>query len=175
MTIEQVLEQAKQASIAKSLEIWERDGKQDCGSCGGAIMYLDSRTKLAKIAVATGYARDASGDIAVNQFLGEGVCTQNADIYQDSMYAFKQVLEANGYGKAIKRFWDYVDQRAMDARGADQWHAWFAWYPVRLYSVPGPRPSWPEPPLAWLRTIERARFFDVWLYRSFTTADGTKP
>lgn len=105
----EVLEQAKAASIAKSLEIWKRDNERDCGSCGAAILYLDSRTNLAKVALENGFAWNGSGDISVNRFIGEGVRSQNADIYQDSMRAFKDVLEANGYGKAIKKFWTYID------------------------------------------------------------------
>lgn len=108
MTPTEVLALAKQASISKSLEIWERDGKRDRGSCGSAIMYLDRRSQLAKVALAEGYAYDG-GDISVKRFVGEGIASQNADIDQEAMRAFKQVLEANGYGKAIKRFWTYID------------------------------------------------------------------
>ncbi len=104
----EVLELAKAASIAKSLEIWERDGKRDCGSCGSAIMYLDRRSKLARVALAEGYAYDG-GDISVKRFVGEGIASQNADIDQDSMRAFRQVLIDNGYEKAIKKFWTYID------------------------------------------------------------------
>lgn len=109
MTISEVLAAAKAASIAKSLEIWERDGKRDCGSCGSAIMYLDARSKLAKVAIAEGYAHQSCGEISVNHCLGEGIRSQNADIPQDSLRAFKKVLEENGYAKAIKKFWTYVD------------------------------------------------------------------
>lgn len=109
MTPTEVLKLAKEASIAKSLEVWERDGKRDCGACGGAMMFLDARSKLAKVAVAEGYAWGNSGDISVNRFLGEGIRSQNADIPEDSMRAFKNVLEANGFGKAIKKFWTYTD------------------------------------------------------------------
>ena len=108
MTLLEILETAKAASIAKSLEIWERDGKQDRGSCGGAIMYLDRRSKLAKIALEYGYAYNGS-DVTVKGFIGEGVRSQNADIYQDSMRAFRQVLIDNGCEKAIKKFWTYID------------------------------------------------------------------
>lgn len=107
-TTSQVLAEARAASEAKSLEIWERDGKRDCGSCGSAIMYLDRRSKLAKIALAEGYAYDG-GDISVKHFLADGVRSQNADIWQDSMRAFRQVLIDNGFEKAIKKFWTYID------------------------------------------------------------------
>lgn len=108
MTPSEVLKLAKEAAFAKSLEIWERDGKRDCGSCGGAIMYLDRRSKLAKVALAEGYAYDG-GDVTVTDYVAPGIASQNADIPQDALRAFKRVLEENGFGKAIKKFWTYVD------------------------------------------------------------------
>lgn len=105
----EVPELAKAASLAKSLEIWKRDEERDCGSCGGAIMFLDARSKLAKVAVAEGFACGNAGDIAVKGFIAPEVRSQNADISQDAMRAFKKVLEENGYAKAIKKFWTYID------------------------------------------------------------------
>lgn len=105
----QALQSARAAALAKSQAIWERDERQDRGSCGGAILYLDARSKLAKVAVAEGFASKCSGDISVNANIAEGVRSQNADIWQDSMRAFKNELEAAGYGKAIKKFWTYID------------------------------------------------------------------
>lgn len=105
----EVLEMAKAASIAKSLEIWERDGKRDCGSCGSCVTLLDARSKLAKVALAEGFAFTTGGDIYVNHFIAPEVRSQNADIDQDAGRAFKKVLEENGYGKAIKKFWTYID------------------------------------------------------------------
>ncbi len=58
----EVLQLAKEASLAKSLEIWKRDEMRDCGSCGGAIMFLDARSKLAKVAIAEGYAYNNTDD-----------------------------------------------------------------------------------------------------------------
>jgi hypothetical protein len=109
MNASEVLAAAKAASIAKSLALWERDEKQDCGSCGSAVMLLDARSKLAKVAIAEGYATKSGGDVYVTHFIGEGVRSQNADIWQDSMRAFREVLIANGYEKAIKKFWTYID------------------------------------------------------------------
>jgi hypothetical protein len=106
----QALKAARAAALAKSRAIWERDGKQDRGSCGGAILKLDARSKLAKVAVAEGFASKESGsDIYVNSNIAEGVHSQNADIWQDSMRAFRDVIEAAGYAKAIKKFWTYID------------------------------------------------------------------
>lgn len=104
-----ILEAAKAASIAKSLEIWDRDGREDRGSCGGAVMILDGRSALAKLAIETGFAWNSGGDIFVNSFIGEGIRSQNADIRQDAAEAFRQVLIDRGQAKAIKKFWTYVD------------------------------------------------------------------
>jgi hypothetical protein len=105
----QTLQSAREAALAKSLAIWERDQKQDRGSCGGAILMLDARSKLAKVAVAEGFASKSGTDIYVNSNIAEGVCSQNADIWQDSMRAFRSSIEAAGYAKAVKKFWTYID------------------------------------------------------------------
>lgn len=106
----EVLKLAKETAVATSLAVYERDGKRDCGSCGGAIMYLDKRSKLAKVAIAEGYAYDG-GDVSLNResYMADGIRSQNADIPQDAMREFRRVLIANGYEKAIKKFWTYVD------------------------------------------------------------------
>ena len=41
------------------------------------------------------------GNYGLSKLFGEGIASQNADIDQDAMRAFKKVLEENGYGKAI--------------------------------------------------------------------------
>ena len=104
-----ILNVAKAAAIAEANRIWVRDEMRDCGSCGGAILELDGRTKLAKIAVQLGIADKRSDGIYVPAIVPDGIRSQNADIPQGSMYAFKKVLEENGCGNAIKRFWTYVD------------------------------------------------------------------
>jgi hypothetical protein len=65
----QALEAAKAASIRKSLELWERDGRIDRGICGAATMCLDKRSKLAKVALANGFASDSGYDVSVKHFL----------------------------------------------------------------------------------------------------------
>lgn len=55
--------------------------------------------------------------------------------------------------------------RAIDEAGADFPHQWFAWHPVRLQGG-HPIPSVQEGGhVVWLKTIERYRFFDHWVYR----------
>jgi hypothetical protein len=105
----QALQAAREAALAKSAAIWERDERQDRGSCGGAILMLDGRSKLAKVAVAEGFAYKSGSDIFVNSNIAEGVRSQNADIWQDSMRAFRSAIEAAGYAKAVKKFWTYID------------------------------------------------------------------
>lgn len=105
----EVLEAAKEAAIAKSAEIWERDGKQDCGSCGGAVLMLKGGRKFSKLAIQTGLAEDMGGRIFVSVPLAPGIKSQNADIYQGAARAFRDVIVAGGYGEAIKKFWTYID------------------------------------------------------------------
>ena len=69
VTISEVLTLARAAAEAKALAIWERDGKQDRGSCGSAIMYLKASTKLGKEALALGFAHSSCGDISVKHFM----------------------------------------------------------------------------------------------------------
>jgi hypothetical protein len=107
--LSKILDQAKAAALAKSQAIWDRDEHQDCGSCGGAVLMLDARTKLAKLAVDKGIAWGSGNDIYVHTILADGVRSQNADIYQDSMREFRKVLIASGQEKAIKKFWTYID------------------------------------------------------------------
>jgi hypothetical protein len=68
-------------------------------------------------------------------------------------------------GGAISAFAFKQDALAMDARGADFPHQWFAWHPVRLQGG-HPIPSVQEGGhVVWMKTIERYRFFDHWVYR----------
>lgn len=105
----EILERAKAAAEAKSQAIWERDNKQDCGSCGSAVFMLDRRTALAKLAVEKGFANKLGGDIYVKDCLAEGIRSQNADIYQGAAREFRRVLIEAGQEKAIKKFWTYID------------------------------------------------------------------
>jgi hypothetical protein len=103
------LQAAREASLATSLEIWEQQGRKDSGACGGAIMLLDGRSKLAKVALANGFARDVGGDIFVNNAIANGVNSQSGYLYKESLRSFRGVIEAAGYGKSVKKFWTYID------------------------------------------------------------------
>lgn len=100
---------AKAASEVASLRVWERDGKMDCGSCGSCVTLLDGRSKLAKVALEQGMAFTTGGDIYLNHFIADGIRSQNADIDQEAGRAAVNSLKASGYGKAIKKFWTYID------------------------------------------------------------------
>lgn len=95
------------AGKAEALRIWDRDEHQDRGSCGGAMLELDKRSKLYKIAKESGLIDFSDAFVCIP--LPEGVRSQNADISQGQMAAFRKALETAGYGKAIKRYWTYID------------------------------------------------------------------
>lgn len=104
----EVLTAAKAAGDAVALALWERDEHQDRGSCGGAMLELDGRSKLAKVARDMGILSGSTNFVS-SGLLPEGIRTQNADIYQGHMRAFREKLIEAGYGKTIKRFWTYID------------------------------------------------------------------
>ena len=97
---------ANEAAAAAALKIWKRDGKQDRGACGGAVLELDQRSKLYKTAEAMGF-RVTNGSIHLE--LPREIASQNVEISEAQYLAFKSVIEAGGYSKAIKRFRTYVD------------------------------------------------------------------
>lgn len=109
LAVDDVLSLAKAAGDAAALAIWERDGKIDCGSCGGTCCQLDARLGISKAALAQGLAYPSGKEIWLQLQLPEGVRSQNADIEQAQYRAFRAVLEAEGFGKAVKKCWDYTD------------------------------------------------------------------
>jgi hypothetical protein len=72
-------------------------------------MTLDGRSKLAKVALANGFAYGGGSSIIANDCLAEGISTQSGYLRGESLRAFKDALVAAGYGKAIKKFWTYID------------------------------------------------------------------
>jgi hypothetical protein len=101
------LKAATEAASTEALRLWERDGKEDRGSCGSACMSLKMSTKLGKAAVANGYTTGPDGYVAIK--MPEGIQSQNADIWQGWMIAFRRSLIAAGYESAISKFWTYID------------------------------------------------------------------
>lgn len=103
----ETLAKAKVAGEAAALAIWERDEKQDRGSCGGAMLELDARSRLYKAIKASNIVKLMDGFVILSA--PEGVRSQNMDIPEAQYRAFKKTIEEAGFGKAIKRFWTYVD------------------------------------------------------------------
>lgn len=87
---------------------FERDGKDDCGSCGNYMLLFDSRSRLTKVAIERGLA-SRGRDPYLRLGMPDGIRTQNADVYQNAGRAFRDSLIATGYGKAVRKFWTYID------------------------------------------------------------------
>lgn len=104
--IEKILRAAVDAANAEALRIWKRDNERDCGSCGGAMLEFDGRSKVLKVATAMGLTGRDTGLYLKSP---DVVRSQNADIPQGMYRVFREHLEANGLGKAIKRHWNYID------------------------------------------------------------------
>ena len=104
--VDTALDYALDAGRRAALAVWIRDGKVDRGSCGGSVMILDRRSKLAKAAVARGIAYKEGMVILLPP---AGIQSQNADVWQALYGAFRDSLEAYGFGPAIKKFWNYID------------------------------------------------------------------
>ena len=104
--VDAALDDALLAGERAALATWIRDGKRDRGSCGGAVLILDGRSKLAKTAIARGIGYN-DGMIVLP--LPADIQSQNADIPQAQYAAFRESLEVAGFGPAIKKFWTYID------------------------------------------------------------------
>lgn len=109
MTLTETLQAAVAAGQAATLAVWERDGKIDRGTCGGAMLEFDGRSKVAKEAEALGITYRSGNEYWLTLKAPEGVRSQNADIPEAQFRAFKKVLDDAGLGKAVKRFWTYID------------------------------------------------------------------
>lgn len=102
------LDAAVKAHHEAATATFERDGKVDCGSCGNFMLLFDARSRLTKLAIERGLA--STGDEPYLQLsMPDGIRTQNADVYQNAGRAFRNSLIANGYEKAIRKFWTYID------------------------------------------------------------------
>jgi predicted O-methyltransferase YrrM len=106
--IRKILSGAVEAAKAEALRIWKRDNEIDCGSCGGAMLSFDARSKVAKIASEMGLTGGGS-ECWLYLKKPDGVRSQNADIPQGMYRVFREHLEKAGLGKAVKKFWNYID------------------------------------------------------------------
>lgn len=107
--IDEALDKATDAGIAAARAQFERDGRQDCGSCGGAMLSLDARSLLAKRAIARKIAWRSDRGAYVTLQLPDGVRTQNMEVYIAQMNAFRVSLVDQGFADAVRKYWTYVD------------------------------------------------------------------
>ena len=105
----EALERARGAAITAALAQWEKDGKQDCGACGGAMTEFDARTKAAREAETMGLTYRSGRELWLSLPLPDGIASQHEAIPQAMHKAFREALEFEGFGNAIKRHWKYVD------------------------------------------------------------------
>ena len=109
ISVDETLTLAVLAAREKMLAVWHRNGEKDCGACGGAICQLDGRTVLANRALARGFAYQSGREIFVMLQRPDTIHSQNADIDQEGMRAFRETLIAHGHANAIKKYWNYID------------------------------------------------------------------
>lgn len=107
--VDRALTRAAGAGRTAALAQWEKDGKQDCGACGGAMLQFDGRSLVAKRAEALGLAYRSGTEVFALLKLPEGIRSQHEAIQQEQYRAFRGALEFEGFGAAVKRFWTYVD------------------------------------------------------------------
>lgn len=100
-----ILEAARKAGDKAAWAQFERDGKKDCGSCGGAMLALNRGSALYKAAAEMGLA----GDGYVRLRTPDGIRTQHMEVEVQQYRAFRQALVDAGCGGAVTKFWTYVD------------------------------------------------------------------
>jgi hypothetical protein len=103
------LQDAQLAARAAAMAVWERDGREDRGSCGGCVVLLKGGRRFSKIALENGFAWTTGGDIYLKKDYLNEIASQNADIEQAACAAWREVIKAAGFEDAIKRWWDYID------------------------------------------------------------------
>lgn len=86
-----------------------RDGSGDMGDCGGAMLGFDSRTGIARAAIEYGFAHRQGNETFLNTALPADIRTQHSMVYVAYAAAFRDEIKAQGYGRAIKRYWTYRD------------------------------------------------------------------
>jgi len=104
-TVQSAIDAGRAAALAQ----WEKDGRQDCGHCGGTMLQLDSRSFIAKAALELKAAYKSGSETWAALDLPEGVRTQHAIVYQKQKHAFADSLRRQGFGGVIRKMWDYVD------------------------------------------------------------------
>lgn len=106
LNIEAILAECLAAHDAAALAQWEKDGKQDCGSCGGYMLGYRANSKFAKAIMAAGVGFK-SEQVYVAKRFPEGIRSQHDAIEIKAKRAFE--AKAREYGIAPSKAWSYVD------------------------------------------------------------------
>lgn len=84
---------------------FDRWGREDGGSCGGAMLIVDGRSALAKRLIERGLGYKGTGGVYLT--ISHNLRTQCADVKIAGINAFRAVLITAGV--KINRCWTYVD------------------------------------------------------------------
>ena len=106
ISIEAIIAECFAAHDAAALAQWEKDGKQDCGSCGGYMLGYRANTKFAKALLAMG-AGFKSDQIYVAKRFPDEIRSQHDAIEIVAKRAFER--KAAEYGIVPSKAWHYVD------------------------------------------------------------------
>lgn len=109
VSIALALNAAKLAGEIAAMEVWVADGMKDVGTCGGSMLEFDGRTLVAKVAEEIGLVRRSGNEYWLLLPMPVGIWSQNEQIPQAQYRAFRKSLAEAGFGKSIKKWWDYVD------------------------------------------------------------------
>jgi len=96
MTADQIIDAAQAAHDAAALRIWERDEREDRGSCGGFILTLHASSAVAKALIARKLGYRSSPGVTVAFRIPAEIRSQNADVPDAACRAARAVFEANG-------------------------------------------------------------------------------
>lgn len=104
--VDAIIDGAVAAGNAAASAQFEKDGSQDCGSCGGAMLRLKKNSILTKRMIERKLAHGTDDVFAA---IAMDLPTQHGAVKQAQMRAFCQHIEASIYAGAIREFWTYVD------------------------------------------------------------------
>jgi hypothetical protein len=107
MTEAETIALALEAHHAAARAQFEREGSQDFGQCGGAMLAYRGNTRFSRALVAAGLGQHMGDGVYLCAKLPADVRTQSRNVTEDAVRAFRDTAEAHGY--KAKRFWTYAD------------------------------------------------------------------
>lgn len=106
--MEKILATALESHNAAALAQWEKDGRQDCGSCGGIMVGYRGNSRLAKAMVAAGVGTNMGGTVFLSAPLPPEIRSQHAEISIAAGRAFRAAVMLAG-GPEPSKIWTYTD------------------------------------------------------------------